>query len=998
VSVTASRGRRSRWLARIAVLGLLDLVLLLLALQSLRVDAQVADERVVVGVWEPLDGRAWTSAITGFRGPGQPDLPLVDSAYGGGPITLGDRVFEDGLSLYPYAEVVYRLDDGFGLFQAVVGTRPREWVPEGAARFLVYGDGALLHDSGPLRSDAGPREVGVGLAGVHELRLVATTVDDAPPAYTYLGEPRLLRPLVAAPAPRPPGREAVLLAAREQNQRQRRLAEIEALGASRAAAVRRWRFEHGGPDAIVGGRLPDGALALASREVAAVFEPGQAGPLSVLDLVHGRLLGADLNPRLTLPDDTTYALSALAPEGAAAHSVGRTTDPALGSGQTLRVPLAAPDGRLRATLALCLYAGSNALIVQLEADRAVESFALLSGADGGLALGAGLRYVTDFSRPREARVRADGLERPELVGLGAPVFLWSERPEAGLVVAALDETELPPRFGVRRERGGVLARVTFETGPVAPRGVADPTRSPRLYLEATGTSDPRAALAPFRALSVAMHPPPPLPGWVRHQWGSWYVFGTNVDEWKIREFVDYLADHLGDVGPWHILLDAGWFIAEGRPGAELAVVDEEKFPSGIRAVVDHAHSRGIRVILYYSAPYVDTRPVVSEWLALPGFIERHHEWLIPLGASGGQESYVYDFANPALRRYMTRVLTRYYEEWNADGILIDMLGHTEGAVLNLARPDRFGVVRQALGQSMAIYRLLWDESLRLRPDAFLEGAWDTPLLGRPYAHTWRYADDTPTYSAAYPFPGLVEHIDYAILQHLMLGQRPHMGAVIGQPDARINYAWLGAGLALGSQVVLSLPFTIVSPADLDEYRAYLTMAQPFAGETHVGAGFHPDTFATTVDGTTFLGVLNRERVGRDIPVDLEELGLRGDAEYVAYDVEQASGARVRAGFVASLPAETFRLYVLRRDPGVLWTSSSFEELGGRDCLHVRLGGPERVPGYLKAYTPPPSAVYLDGQPLAERAGGAEGYVYDAARGLLALHYPHAAARELRVAC
>ena len=48
-----------------------------------------------------------------------------------------------------------------------------------------------------------------------------------------------------------------------------------------------------------------------------------------------------------------------------------------------------------------------------------------------------------------------------------------------------------------------------------------------------------------------------------------------MDEWKIREFVDYLADNLGDVGPWHILLDAGWFIAEGRPGAELSVVDQD---------------------------------------------------------------------------------------------------------------------------------------------------------------------------------------------------------------------------------------------------------------------------------------------------------------------------------------------------------------------------------------------------------------------------------------
>src|SRR5436309_277867 len=95
----------------------------------------------------------------------------------------------------------------------------------------------------------------------------------------------------------------------------------------------------------------------------------------------------------------------------------------------------------------------------------------------------------------------------------------------------------------------------------------------------------------------------------------------------------------------------------------------------------------------------------------------------------------------------------------------------------------------------------------------------------------RYADDAAAVSSPYPFGGLVEHVDYAVLQRLLLGQRSHLGAVIGQPDARLNLWWLGAGLALGAQTVLSLPITAVDPADLGEYRAYLTQAHPFAGQT-----------------------------------------------------------------------------------------------------------------------------------------------------------------------
>jgi len=1000
-SVPAGRGRGSTRRRRLLALWLLlDVLLFALACQVARVSVEYADERLVLGQWQDLDVRGWTEATTGFRGPGQPDVPRVDEAYGGGPIRLGGRTFERGLGLYPFAEVVYLLNDGSDQLQATLGATPREWSTAGAARVLIYGDGDRLYDSGSLRADGEPREIRVGLEGVRELRLVVLTVDGEEPAYTYFGDPRLLRPLVAGESPNPPGRLALLRATQEQHAQERAASVLERQGAGEAALVRRWRAQAGPADGIAGGRLPDGRLALASHDVAVVVQAdaGRGAQLSVLDLAHSRLAATAVQPTVVLPDGSTRRLHA-SPATRDAHSIRAATATGLGDGQTLRVPVAAPEGDLQGALELSLFDGSNAVVLQVETNRPVDSFHLLDGASpGGLVLGEELRYVTDFSQPREARVRDDGLDRPELVGLGAPAFLWSSRPALGLVLAVLDETDLPPRFDVRRDPGEVVARVTLNAGPLAPESPVEPTRSPRLYLEPTASADPRVALAPFRALSQMLYPAPPLPVWVRQQWGSWYVFGTAIDEGKIREFVDYLADYLGDVGPWHILLDAGWFVAEGRPGAELSRVDVEKFPSGIRALVDYAHARDVRLILYYSAPYVDTRPVVSEWLALPGFIEKYRDWLIPLGATPQQESFVYDFSNPGLRDYMRDVLRRYFDEWNADGVLIDMLGHTEGAVLNIARPDRFGVVRPALGQSLDIYRFLFRETRRLRPDALLEGAWDTPVLARPYAHTWRYADDYPTFRSPYPFGGLVEHIDYAVLQHLLLGQRPHMGAVIGQPESRINLWWLGAGLALGGQTVLSLPLTTIAPADLGEYRAYLTQAHPFAGETYLGAGLHPDTFATTVSGTTFLGILNRQPGERDVAVDLEELGLAADAEYVAYDAELGRVFRVRGGFVSRLPGESFRLVVLRREPGVLWTTSSYEPRSGRGCLALTLSGPPAVAGVLEAVAPPPRAVYLDGQPLPETTTEGDGYAYDADLRVLHVRYTHAASRELWVDC
>jgi hypothetical protein len=961
-----------------------------------RLQVDLAQDHLVVGQWQPLDVRAWAEATTGFRAPGQSDLPLVVEAGDPGLGFAAPRTAVVSLGLYPPAEVTYVLDEAVLHLSATVQVQPRPWYAQGAARLRAYGDGAPLYDSGVVDSRQPPRAVELGLAGVRELRLVVTPVEGQEPGLLYLADPHVLRAWVAAGGVGPrAGTAGRLLALRQQHQRQEVESRLRAQGAELGRQVRRWRVGAGPAEAVLAGRLPSGALVLSTPRLAVWLETDGAarGTVQVVDLGHGRLVASGVRPAVVLADGATRALADLR---AGAPVEEPVQDAVLGPGTALRVPFASAGGDLAVTLELALFADSGAALFQLAADRPVQRFLLLDGAGEGVYVGDEPRYVTDFSRPREGRVRDDGLARSELVALGAPLFLWSERADAGLVLAVLDPTRLPPRYDLRRAPGDVRVQLTVATEPQQEAG-ATTTRSPRLYLEPTDTADPRRALAAFRALSLAQHPPPPLPAWVRHQWGSWYVYGTAIDEAKLREQIDYLADYLGDVGPWHVLLDAGWFVAEGRPGAAPERVDPAKFPSGIRALVDYAHARGIRMILYYAAPYIDTKPVVSEWLALPGFIEQHPEWLIPLGATADQASYAYNFAHPGLRQYMRDLLRRYYVEWNADGLLVDMLGHTEGAALNLARPDPFGIVAPVLGQTLEIYRFLWEETQRLRPDAWVEGAWDNPLLARSYAHTWRFADDAPVFRNPYPFGGLVEHLDYAVLQYLLLAQRPHMGAVIGQPDNRINFWWLGAGLALGSQVVLSLPLTSIEPAELDEYRAYLTQMRPFEGETRLGEGLHPDTFATTREGTTFLGVLNRERAAREIAVDFSELGLDAAAAYHGYDVEQGKGFTARAGLVVRLEPESFRLYVLRHEPGVLWTTSSVRP-AGPGCLRVRVEGPAVVPGVLHAYTPVPSAVYLDSRALPELPVGVEGWQYDAASGLLTVRYLHRGVEELRVEC
>lgn len=89
---------------------------------------------------------------------------------------------------------------------------------------------------------------------------------------------------------------------------------------------------------------------------------------------------------------------------------------------------------------------------------------------------------------------------------------------------------------------------------------------------------------------VEKHLRPPVPGGVtpllvNNSWGS----GMDVDEELARRMIDDCAE-LG-IEVYHI--DAGWYseVGDWRP-------NPDKFPNGIRAIADYAHSKGLKFGLW----------------------------------------------------------------------------------------------------------------------------------------------------------------------------------------------------------------------------------------------------------------------------------------------------------------------------------------------------------------------------------------------------------------
>ncbi|MBI3971656.1 MAG: alpha-galactosidase, partial [Chloroflexi bacterium] len=494
----------------------------------------------------------------------------------------------------------------------------------------------------------------------------------------------------------------------------------------------------------------------------------------------------------------------------------------------------------------------------------------------------------------------------------------------------------------------------------------------------------------------------------RYQWGSWWVYGSAVDERRLRQQIDVIADSLGDLGPWHIVVDAGWEDVGPNGSGDLGSANAARFPSGMRALVDYAHARGIRVLLFYSAVYAHDGSDKGEWLGLPGLISEHPDWFIRLSPSGTAPArYLFDYGNPSAKEYLSRTLARFAGEYDADGVKIDGLGDVEGQLIPFEQRVSYLPQRWRLTPVMDIYRLVAESLWSVKPDAFVESGWVNPAAAHPYAHTFRFGDEWNVFDREYPFPGLAQHFTYAAVQRSLLGQRPNIGAVFGGFGPSLTRQWLGAALALGAHVSIGNDLTLASPESLAALRALLVHYRPFAGTTRTGDehfGLRPNWAATTTATTTgelsFVGLLNREHDAQIMALRLVDAlpNATPGATYLAYDVEAARYVHVRDVLRVEVPAQTFRLFVLRRAPGVFWTTSSFEEEPLAGGWRIAVRGPAAIGGRLQLYLPggAPRAVRLDGVPLPRMAADSfeaadvrEAYTYDAATGVLTLRYVHA---------
>ena len=83
-------------------------------------------------------------------------------------------------------------------------------------------------------------------------------------------------------------------------------------------------------------------------------------------------------------------------------------------------------------------------------------------------------------------------------------------------------------------------------------------------------------------------------------WNSWNKFGCNVDEQMIRNIADAMdSSGMKDAGYEYIVIDDCWH--GGRDSLGFIYPDSARFPSGMKALADYVHSKGLKFGIYSCA-------------------------------------------------------------------------------------------------------------------------------------------------------------------------------------------------------------------------------------------------------------------------------------------------------------------------------------------------------------------------------------------------------------
>jgi alpha-galactosidase len=156
---------------------------------------------------------------------------------------------------------------------------------------------------------------------------------------------------------------------------------------------------------------------------------------------------------------------------------------------------------------------------------------------------------------------------------------------------------------------------------------------------------------------------------------TWFVHGIEIDEATIRRDIDLAAE----VGLEQFQLDAGWYPREGPTsafdfsnGLGNWEADRDRFPSGLGALTDYAHERGLRFGIWVEPERIWIDTVGRPGLAQESYLAQQDGAYSPGTPNAAARDAQVCLADPAARAWVLERLTRFIDEVRPDNLKWDV--------------------------------------------------------------------------------------------------------------------------------------------------------------------------------------------------------------------------------------------------------------------------------------------------------------------------------------
>jgi len=215
---------------------------------------------------------------------------------------------------------------------------------------------------------------------------------------------------------------------------------------------------------------------------------------------------------------------------------------------------------------------------------------------------------------------------------------------------------------VSQESAGLRAAVGL---PPFATLIDGPVDTPHAYIGATGDSGPTVADAIRVFIDRAIRHGRPYSPLVTYN--TWFQYGTAIDEESMTREIGSAAD----LGVELFVVDAGWYKAGDDPwdyttGIGVWETDTDRFPSGLAALSDLAHSRGMKFGIWVEPERVDLKTVGKAGLARERWLATQNGLYDPAKRNADVNSAQVCLASAEARNWIVERLSRLIDEVHPD--------------------------------------------------------------------------------------------------------------------------------------------------------------------------------------------------------------------------------------------------------------------------------------------------------------------------------------------